>query len=166
MKDVVINGVQYSDVPQVEIPLVGGGGNAVFYDTTDATATAGDILAGKTAYSSGAITGSMVNNGRQSGTISTKNGTVTIARGYHNGGGSVSLRVTEKNKLISTNIKSGVSLFGVAGDSNVVDTSDADATAGQILSGKKAYVRGTMITGTLSAVSVSQDVSTKVLTIR
>lgn len=53
--------------------------------------------------------------------------------------------------LISSNIKSGVSIFGVAGNSNVVDTSAGDATASEILTGKKAYVGGALIIGTLKA---------------
>lgn len=165
MKNVVINGITYSDVPQVSIPLAQGGGNATFYDTTDATASASDILAGKTAYAGGAVTGSMVNNGRQAGTITTKAGTVTIAQGYHNGSGSVGISSTEQSKIVATNIRAGVSILGVSGNSNVVNTSDADAVAGNILSGKKAYVRGSLITGTLTAVTVTQDNTTKVLTI-
>ena len=31
MANVVINGVTYSDVPQVDIPKAGGGGDATFY---------------------------------------------------------------------------------------------------------------------------------------
>ena len=52
--------------------------------------------------------------------------------------------------LISANIKSGANIFGVAGNSNVVDTSAGDATAAQILSGKKAYVDGSLITGSMA----------------
>lgn len=165
-RNVIINGVTYNDVPQVEIPLSGGGGNAVFYDTTGADARRGNVLSGKTFYSNGLKTGSMVNNGTQTTTITTKSQTVTIAEGYHSGGGSVSIATAEINKIIAGNIKSGVTILGQSGSASVVDTGDADATAGNILSGKTAYVNGTKLTGTLSAVSVSQDVSTKVLTIR
>ena len=52
--------------------------------------------------------------------------------------------------LVSANIKAGVSIFGVAGKTSVVDTADANATAANILSGKTAYVNGTKITGTVS----------------
>jgi hypothetical protein len=51
--------------------------------------------------------------------------------------------------LISANIKAGANIFGVAGNSNVVDTSAGDATAAQMLSGKKAYVDGVLVTGTI-----------------
>ena len=48
-------------------------------NTQDATATAAEILAGKTAYNKGVkITGEMKNNGAVSGTISTKAGAYTI----------------------------------------------------------------------------------------
>ena len=90
-------------------------------------------LKGKTAYgSSGSVSGSMANNGSTSGTISTKAGTVTIPAGYTSGG-TVSISSTEQAKIIAANIKSGVTLLGVA--------------------------------GTLSLPSISQDSSTKVLTI-
>lgn len=57
-KNVVINGASYNAVPYVNIPLSGGGGNATFYETSDATAAAANILSGFTAYgASGKITG-------------------------------------------------------------------------------------------------------------
>ena len=57
-KNVLINGATYSEVPYVNIPLSGENGNAVFYDTSDATAAAGNILTGYTAYGpSGKVSG-------------------------------------------------------------------------------------------------------------
>lgn len=165
-KNVIINQVVYQNVPQVEIPLSSGSGNAVFYDTTDGTASAGDVLSGKTAYSSGLITGSMTNNGAVSGTISTKAGTYTIPAGYHNGSGSVAISSTEQAKLVTENIRAGVTLLGISGKSSVVDTADATATASQIISGASAYVNGSKINGSLTAVTVSQNATTKVLTIQ
>ena len=44
---------------------------------------------------------------------------------------------------------STVTIFGVAGNSNVVDTSSGDATAGDMLSGKKAWVDGSEVTGNI-----------------
>lgn len=59
-QNVTINGVTYSDVPSVSIPLSGGGGNATFFDTSAANATAADIVSGKIAYNSnGSVTGTM-----------------------------------------------------------------------------------------------------------
>lgn len=113
-QNVIINGVTYSSVPEVDIPK-SGGGTAKFYDTTGADAAAGDILSTKKAFgASGEITGSMANNGATGGTISTKAGTVTIPAGYTSGG-SVSISSTEQAKVIAGNIKSGVTLLGVAG---------------------------------------------------
>lgn len=113
-QNVIINGVTYQAVPEVDIPK-SGGGTAKFYDTASADAAAGDILATKKAYgASGEVTGSMANNGSTSGTISTKAGTVTIPAGYTTGG-TVSISSTEQAKIIASNIKSGVTLLGVAG---------------------------------------------------
>lgn len=131
-QNVVINGVTYSNVPEVDIPK-SGGGTAKFFDTASADATAGDILNGKKAYgSSGEITGSMANNGATGGTISTKAGSVTIPTGWTSGG-SVSISSTEQGKIVAGNIKSGVTILGVA--------------------------------GSLSLPSITQDNTTKILTI-
>lgn len=81
-QNVIINGVTYNAVPQVDIPIAGGG-TAEFYDTSDATVTTGDqILASYTAYANGT---------KYTGTIATKtstnltvNGaTVTAPAGYY-----------------------------------------------------------------------------------
>lgn len=85
-------------------------------DTSDATATAGEILATKTAYARGAkLTGSMTNNGGVTGTISTVAGEYTVPVGYHDGSGKVSIDSTEQSKIIAGNIKSGVEILGVTG---------------------------------------------------
>lgn len=165
-QNVVINGVTYSDVPSVQIPK-SGGGTAEFFDPSDATAAQADILSGKNAYiNGGKKNGSMPNNGSTSGTIATKAGTVSIPSGYTSGG-TVSIDATEQAKIISANIKSGVTLLGVSGASTVVDTTIATggATAAQIMTGYKAYVNGALINGSLTVPTVSQNASTKVLTI-
>ena len=85
-------------------------------DTSEDTAAVGEILAGKTAHARGAlITGTMTNVGAQTGTISTKAGTVTISQGYHDGSGSVGISSTEQAKIIGANIKSGVVILGETG---------------------------------------------------
>lgn len=113
-QDVIINGVTYQDVPSVKIPK-SGGGNADFYDTSDADATNAELLTGKTSYgASGKIYGGMPNNGSTGGTISTKGDIVTIPAGYTSGG-SVSIDVAEQAKIIPSNIKSGVTILGQTG---------------------------------------------------
>lgn len=165
-KNVKINSVIYAEVPQVSIPLAEGEGTAVFYDTSGATASSGDILNGKSAFlGNGVVTGTMSNNGAVSGSIAKADGAYTIPAGFHNGSGSVRISKKEQAKLVSGNIKSGVTVLGISGKSSVVDTSDATAAAGTIVSGKTAYVNGTKVTGSLTTVSVSQDSLTKVLTV-
>ena len=148
-------------------------------DQTTGDASATQILSSKTAWVNGTqVTGTMANNGAVNQTLAA-NGTYTIPAGYHDGTGKVTQSLTGKDaatytpgtsdqtiaanqwltgtqtikgdaNLVSTNIKSGVSIFGVSGNSNVVDTSAGDATAAQILSGKKAYVDGALVTGSMA----------------
>lgn len=129
-QNVIINGVTYSNVPEVDIPKAGGG-TAKFFDTAGSDVSAADLLTGKTAYgSSGLVSGSMANNGSTSGTIGTKAGTVIIPAGYTTGG-TVSL--TNVADCLSSNILMGKSILGVS--------------------------------GTLSMPSISQDSTTKILSI-
>ena len=85
-------------------------------NTQDATATAAEILVGKTAYNkANKITGTMKNNGAVSGTISTKASQYTVPQGYHDGSGKVQIDSTEQAKLIPDNIRQGVTILGVVG---------------------------------------------------
>lgn len=169
-KSVIIRGITYEDLPQVDIPLANEQGDASFYETSENDVAAADVKAGKKfTGAAGAGTGTMpvYSGGTDSGVIATKDGAVSIAEGYHDGNGSVELDATEKAKLITENIRNGVTMFGVPGKSTVVDTEiSADAAgAAQILSGKKAYVNGAIVTGSMVAVSVTQDPITKILRI-
>ena len=126
-QNVIINGVAYQNVPEVDIPK-SGGGTAKFYDTASADVTSGDLLTGKTAFNaSGSVSGGMANNGSTSGTISTKAGTVTIPQGYTSGG-TVSISSTEQSKIIASNIKSGVTLLGVSGSLSLPTISQDSTT--------------------------------------
>ena len=85
-------------------------------DTSDATATAAEILNSKTAYAGSVkITGTMPNKGAVSLYIVDKS-SVAIPAGYHDGSGSAAIDSTEAAKIIAGNIKSGVSILGVTGN--------------------------------------------------
>ena len=109
------------------------------------TASASDLLSGQTAYvDDEEITGTMANVGQQNITPGTEAQTITA--GYHDGTGSVA----GDTDLVAGNIKKDVTIFGVSGSSSVVDTSSGDAVAGDILTGKTAWVDGAEVTGTAS----------------
>lgn len=81
-------------------------------DTTDATATASEILDTKTAYvNKNKITGTMPNRGAVDATISSLT-PYTIPNGYHDGSGTVAVDATN---ISAGNIKSGVTILGVEG---------------------------------------------------
>lgn len=75
-KTVKINGVTYSDVEKIELPLAADTSQiAVFPDTSGATATAANIDKGKTAWVDGvAVTGTKTNP-----TFSLTEGVLSIA---------------------------------------------------------------------------------------
>lgn len=137
--------------------LVAGKAVTVWYDATsscffikasaEGDATVANVLAGKKFSNDNdtGLTGTMANRGAVIITPGTSN--QTIAEGYHSGSGYV----VGDSDLISTNIKSGITIFGVSGNTNVVDTSAGDAVASNILSGKKAYVDGALVTGNISS---------------
>jgi hypothetical protein len=115
-------------------------------------ATAAEVLTGKTYWGLssgsnwGARTGTMANVGAQSITPGTT--PRTISQGYHDGTGTVA----GDTNLMTTNIKSGVTIFGVGGNGNVVDTSSGTATAGSLLTGATAWVAGAEVTGIMANV--------------
>lgn len=119
--------------------------------TNDANAVASDIISGKTAYVNGnKVTGNIAT---RTGTISISNPSIsgnnlvtpTIPNGYYNNA-KISFN---RNNLYPESIKAGTNLYGVTG----TFTNDATATAGDIASGKTAYVRGQKITGNLNGTS-------------
>lgn len=162
-QNVVINGVTYQSVPEVDIPK-SGGGTAKFYDIADTTAAAGDVVAGKYFYTSaGAKTqGSIA--AKSSSDLTASNLTVTAPAGYY---ASAASKTLSDASLVSGNIKSGATIFGVSGATNVIDTTLASgaAAAAQILSGYSAFVNGSKVDGSATVPTVSQDSQSKILSI-
>lgn len=118
------------------------GTNTYDADTSDANATASQILTGATAYVQGSkVTGSMTNNGAVSGTISTKAQQYTVPTGYHDGSGKVQIASTEQAKIIAGNIKSGVTILGVQGT----------------YSGEAAVLQSKTVTSSFTAQTVTAD---------
>lgn len=111
-------------------------------DTSDANATASQILKNATAYVQGSkVTGTMTNNGAVSGAISTKAQQYTVPVGYHDGSGKVQIASAEQNKIIAENIKSGVSILGVTGS----------------YSGEAASLQSKSVTPSFSSQTVTAD---------
>lgn len=97
-------------------------------NSEDATVAVAEMLVGKTAYARGSkITGTMPNNGAVTKSISTKTQEVSIAQGYHDGSGKVSISSTEQAKIIPTNIRDGVTILGVTGTMSGTEGARAQA---------------------------------------
>ena len=140
-QNVVINGVTYSDVPEVNIPK-SGGGTAKFYDTAGANAVAADIRNGKKAFgSSGEITGSMTEKSAASYLPSTSDQTINASQYLT---GAQTIKAVTLSNLSAQYIAQGITVkVGCADDDDCV----------------------TSVTGSLSSAVVSQDSTTKVLSI-
>jgi hypothetical protein len=101
------------------------------------------VMAGKTYW------GLSGNWGKQTGTMVTQTlnaASANVPAGYYT---ATTLDAVDTD-LVSANIKAGVTIFGVEGKTEVVDTSSGDAVAANVSIGKKAWVDGLEVTGRLA----------------
>ena len=140
----------------------GGEGGGDGADVSGVTATAADVASDKKFVTAdGTLTdGALATVAQPAPTLSLNAGTGVVTASYTPVAGQVkdttaksgTLSITAQTgtPIVAGNIKSGVSIFGVTGNYSGLDTSDADATAADIASGKTAYVNGVKVTGTAS----------------
>lgn len=149
-----------------------------YQDVSSVTAAAGDVLTGKiiVAADGTVTTGTMANNGAVSKTLTVEDPSYTVPKGYHAGTGTVSISMETKTVTPTTaqqtvNPTEGKVLSAVtvnAIPAQYVDTSDATATAAQILDGATAYAAGKLVEGAMpnnGAASKALDATTTSYTI-
>lgn len=140
-KNVVIRDVVYNSVPSVTIPQ-SGGGTAQFYDVSTANAVAADVRNGRKFFgASGEGTGSMTE--KAAATYTPSSSSQTIAGNQYLVGAQTIEAVTTSN-LMATNIVAGVTV-------KVGTATDDDSVAS--------------VTGTAQIPVISQDATTKILSI-
>ena len=151
-KDVVIRSVVYDDVPKVVIPLEGGGGNAEFVDTSDATLDdAGKLPLGVTAYADGTkYTGTADEN--DSSDLTVSGATVTAPAGYYSSSASASVASG-----------SATAPATITGTSASVSTGTNTLTLSKTVSVTPTVSAGYVSAGTAgnSSVSLTASVTTK-----
>lgn len=149
-----------------------------YQDVTSVTAGAGDVLTGKIIVTAdGTVTtGTMTNNGNVSKTLDATTITYTIPKGYHGGTGTVKIVLEEKTVTPTKSSQTVTPTSGKVLSKVVVNaipaeyivTTDATATADQILDDETAYVGGVKVTGSMpnnGAVSQTLNATTKSYTV-
>lgn len=136
-------------------------------DTGDGTITENDIAEGKVGYSNGekiigtveTVVGTTEHQGQEIQVIDnaiTGKHTFTDAMLFKkNSSHSLSLpqtQVVEVIGLTANKIVKGNTVLGVAGEAEILDTSNATAQVDDIASGKTAYVKGEKITGNVQTI--------------
>lgn len=151
-QNVVIRSVTYQNVPSVEIPKSGGGGNAVFIDTSDATLNnASKLPNGVTAYANGTkYTGNAAEN--DSSDLTVSGATVTVPAGYYSSSAS---------GTVASGSASPASSISATGAS--VSTGTNTLTLSKSVSNTPTVSAGYVASGTAgnSAVSLTASVTTK-----
>lgn len=152
-----------------------------YQNVSSVTAGAGDVLSGKIIVDATgtALTGTMANNGAVNKTLdaTTGNQSYTVPAGYHSGSGHVQIVLENKSATPTTSSQDITPTTGkVLGKVTVgaipaqyADTTDDDAVAENVLSGKKAHSynsttgQAVAITGSMTnngAVSATLDATT------
>lgn len=222
-QNVIINGVTYSNVPEVDIPIYGGG-TAEFYDTSDATLDNGNkMLSGATAYANGVKYSGSIET-KSSSDLTANGATVLVPAGYYaaatsksvaSGSATTPATTISLTPTIDVNSSTGLITVTASGSQSITPTVSAgyvsSGTAGTVSAGgsnteqlttKAAatytptttdqtilagqYLTGTQtikgdanllasniksgvsifgVNGNLTTATVSQDATTKVLTI-
>lgn len=151
-----INGVTYNDVKEMKAPLASDTTkNAVFVETSDATAKAASIKGGETAYIDGVkVEGTMPVNETVGGTLDASNPSVTIPAGYTPGGEVViqpetkSITPSKTAQDVTPDVGKVLTKVSIGAiPAEYITTTDANATADDIKNGKTAYVNGKKVTG-------------------
>lgn len=150
-QNVIINGVTYSNVPEVNIPK-SGGGTAAFFDTSDATLDSGaKMLSGNTAYANGTkYTGSIAT--KTSSDLTASGDTVTVPSGYY---------ATSASKAVASGSASAPST--ISGSTASVSTGTNTLTLTKTVSVTPVVSEGYVSSGTAtnSSVSLTASVTTK-----
>ena len=146
-----------------------------YQNVSAVTAQAADVLAGKIIVDTTgkSVAGSMVNNGAVTRVLSavTGNQSYTIPGGYHNGNGTVSIVLENAEATPSTTSQTITPTTGKVIGSVTVnpipsiyqDTTNVDATAGDVVIGKVFVTSSGEVTGTMpnnGAVSATLDATT------
>ena len=138
---VEINGVQYQNCPEVDIPKVGGG-IAKFFDASGSDITNADVRNGKKAVgASGEITGNMTEKSATSYNPSTTDQVINASQYL---AGAQTIRAVTLTNLQAQYIASGVTV-------KVGCSADDDCVAS--------------VQGQLSSPVISQDSTSKILSI-